>query len=167
MITLPIGNNAIGKTEYLRKILKSYRFDDVITNMRPKEYILNETHNQERLDILSDILISEDIKPAKYQLIINDPCFELSTKFLELMTLLCRNRDIMILDNPDAELTFEEKSVIISFLARTTHTYKQVFIVTHNEKMLCLKAKFYTVEKRDGDFFLKEVSDADAYKVID
>lgn len=168
MITLLIGNNAIGKTRYLQELLSNHNPNDVLTNMYSKVYILKEDYNEERLNVLKDILMTDDILLDHKILYPNNPYFIPSNAFMELMTLLCKNRNIVFLDEPTKELQFHEKAKLVKFLARTAETYKTVYITTHYTGMLNLiDREVYTIEKVDKKVLLKKVNEEDEYGVID
>ena len=168
MINLIVGKNALGKTVYLNKLKDEYDLDIIITNLITFRYIKNEDYNLERLEVLQDLLIADEIMQTKPKLTIVNPDFEFTQEFLDLMTLLCKNRKIVLLDEPDKGLTSHERYLLISFLAQTEHTYEDVYIVTHYEGMLAVpNKKIFTVDTFNKTLNLRQLSKGEAYEVID
>lgn len=168
MINLIIGKNALGKTVYLNKLKDKNDLDKIITNLITFRYIKNEKYNQERLDILQELLLADEIIPTNPKLTIVKPDFEISQEFIDIMTLLCKDRNLVLIDEPNKGLTPHERFRLISFLAQTAHTFDSVYIVTHYEGMLAIpNINIYTVDKYNNELNLIQLNRGEAYEVID
>ena len=168
MINLIIGNNAIGKTAYLNILIKKYGIDNITTNLRSDTYFQYIKYNEERVQILQTLLSANKIEHNLTYLDIKNPDRVLTLNFLKLVTTICRDRDILILDDPEKDLTYMEKNFLLTFLDNISTTFSEMFISTHYECMLSLdNMSTYTVLKEGETFTLKNVAKEDMYAVID
>lgn len=168
MLTLIIGKNASGKTIYLNSLLFKFKSSNIITNLLDKDYIVNTKFNEERKEVFRKLMLADKIEEVNNKFKFQNPYFEPSDEFNNLMSLLCRDRKILLLDEPDRDITYNEKNILINFLAFTYKTYDQIYIVTHDEEMLNLpKYELIAIKKINGEFIPMKVNEEDADEVID
>lgn len=168
MIELIIGQNTLGKTAYLQEVIEGYGIKNIINNIKSDISIEFVGYNKERLDILQDLLMADEIVEGRQLSVVNS-YIDLSKYFLELFTLMCKERDILILDEPDKCLTSTETLLFLNFISFANRTYKHIYIVTHNELMLGLPSKeIYTVKfNRDRTIDKILVKEDLKYEIID
>lgn len=70
----------------------------------------------------------------------------LSKEYTFLLTLMARNGDVLILDTPDVLLSSWEIVSFINILNRLGSTYKDVHIVTLNQRLLGAADQLFWVE---------------------
>lgn len=142
MITLIVGQNAIGKSVYLKDRAKAASLnDDIIFNMVDSSYLDNISYNTERIEHLKDILQTEDITENDDILVIKTDEVKLNTEFIKLLTLICKNCKKMYLDEPEYCLTYHQIGFLVWFLSRVEVTFDEIVIVTHSEVLLGLESK--------------------------
>jgi hypothetical protein len=166
MINLIVGENSSGKTVYLEKLLKEKYKYGVSTNMLkidPK--IESVGFNQERVNILDEITICDGINSTGQYLEFTGKKETYSLEFIKLLSLICKDNSILILDEPDLMIEDTEGSRLAYFMSRVGHTFNEVYIVTHDELMLSIPdAKYWTVDKNMDAY---EISEDEAYEFID
>ena len=138
MVRLIVGENAAGKTLYLKEVLQKYMLNNVITNTVNDSTLIKEKFNSTRVNILRNTLKTADIKGETGLLNIACDDIELSSQFLELLSMVCKDRDILILDEPCFGLTPGQKCIIVDFFREALQTFKDAYIVTHYESLLGL-----------------------------
>lgn len=172
MLEIIIGQNASGKTLYLYNCIKEEldkNNTDFITNLN----LLSAERagfNEERIEILYDIIDTADeiITSNKILNIKADENF--SKAFLEIMTLFCKDKSTLFLDEPEQGLSNRELYILANFLDKAEETYKRIVITTHSELLADTEyAKAYTVKMSDKTNELKliEVPEEKILEVID
>lgn len=136
MVRLIIGKSASGKTLYLKRVLEQHNLDEVCTNLLDDVSLANTPYNRERIEILDDVLETATIEEQKTSLRITGANAPLTHVFDSIVTIICKDRDILILDEPCFGMTLVEKNKIVNFLSSAVRTFKEVYIVTHYEVML-------------------------------
>lgn len=167
MLTLIIGQNAIGKSVYIKEEAKRAMQEDenVLCNFISSDYLKNIRYNQERIEILGDLLDANEIKQSAEMLFI-DRDMPITKKFTEIVTLICKNGDRLFLDEPEYKLHDREIGMLVAFIYRVADTFKQIEIVTHSELFLgILSAEIKTVKKDKYRYVLTDLEDA--YDTID
>lgn len=171
MIRLVIGQNTIGKSLYLINESKKYKLSEIETNFF-SDGILSDRieYDHTRTEILRNLLDADEVITDTTLLGFKNPDIVCSEAFIKLFSLLCRNKQIFFLDEPDKMLRLNEKILFINFLAQAENTFEDIYIVTHNEQMLSLpKRKLYTVtmDKNTSKLQLTEVGEDKKYEIID
>ena len=173
MIHLIIGNNTIGKTLYLKKLLSSYLSNKnyaVLTNLIPPTYVVNIEYDDRRINIFEDITYAEHTDRSPALLGFVGANLKNSTEFASLVTILCKQGDILLLDEPCMGLTNQQKIRFIQLIDEMRHTFKEVYIVTHYEGFLNLgNLDILTVKMDDNTDKLSilKVSKETADEVLD
>lgn len=172
MVTLLVGLNGQGKTIKLREIYNNLKSKYmVITN-------LNQGYSGidgKRFSLLSNeesfinIFDYHEIIKANDELVIitdkgeNELGVPIYTKyFLDLITLLCRPGDILILDEPDFGISIDETNMLVQILHLLKDTYKEIYIVTQCTRLFCLADKRVWVE----GYETKEITEQQLYRSI-
>lgn len=188
MITLVVGLNGQGKTIYLRSLLgnasthlhhsaTTYNPNRIITNLTPFEY---NGFDSKRLEIVTDFSSIEDIfdyhdiivsgnrlvlvyEGAEYeQLKHSNLKGAFSDHFMDLVTLMCRPGNILILDAPDFNLPVSEIGPLIRLLDSLRDTYSEIYIATHCSRLFCLGEKILWIQNHEPI----EITEQQLYKSI-
>lgn len=124
MIKLIIGQNASGKTLYLNNLIQS-RLEktgkiDFVTNTVRNITFINKEYNKERLEILEELILADEISTSSSENIspIGNP-IRLSNRFLYLMTILCKDVKSAYLDEPEQGLSEYERNLFIYIILAT------------------------------------------------
>lgn len=100
-----------------------------------------------------------------------EPDRPLTTNFIELVSLMCKEGDILLLDEPDKGLMWYENNYFISFLLAVSSSFKDIYIVTHDEGIFVLnvmgKANFISVKKDKGTVTPYNITKEQANELID
>lgn len=155
MVKWIIGLNGSGKTVYLEEKLDEEidknRDNDIITNIRPVHYEgfaayrIQALRNSEYCDEIFDYGELEVIN-NKIAIVNNE--FHYTEYFINLLTLLCRNGDTIILDEPEFGLFGIEIDLLVQILQILLPTYENGFIATHCEDLLTIEPNnFYWCNK--------------------
>lgn len=169
MITLIIGQNAIGKSAYLRDKIKKSSTNSILTNMIPSDYLKNVEYNKERIQQLEDILDTDNIIRNQDLLGIETDEVTIGQYFTSILTLICKNGSMLYLDTPELGLSYKEIGFLVWFLCRVEDTFTEIEIVTHSEILLGISnKKVRTVEYDENrkEFKLVDLKD-DVYNMID
>lgn len=169
MINWIIGLNGSGKTVYLEKVLDKEvdSGSKIITNIRQTHY---SGFNADRLELLKqydfyDILTDYgEIEVINNRLAIKRDDFEFTDYFLDIITLLCRNGDTLILDEPEYGLYGMEINFLCDILEVLVDTYKKGYIATHCQQLFGINPdNFYWC----SDCKLKKLTEHELYGTID
>lgn len=173
MIRLIIGNNASGKTLYLKRCIK-----DDLDKHNKVEFITNfidnmsdsTEYNQDRINILGEVFCySDGIDTSNDTLGIINNNVRVSKYFLEIITLLCKDYKRMYIDEPEQGLSIYEINLLCNFLQFADKTYENLTIVTHSEMLIQLPYyELYTVKMNESsDIDLIPVMEDKKFEVID
>ena len=170
MINLIIGQNAIGKSTYLKKLYREIGFARCTTNLYgdllPED---NTPFNEHRLSVVRDICDCDDVRAegTSYVNIINsDPTF--TRQFRDLVSIICRDKEYLLLDEPDLGITYYEEGKLLKLIAYTCKSFKDIYIITHNENFFALpdyEAKTVVTKGNLSD--LVTVQEGTEFEVID
>ncbi len=170
MITIIVGNNAIGKSAYLKNKVKNRVSitENVIYNSTEFETVLkNRTYNYDRIEELLEVLDAEEIIDNVRELTALNSEIELTGSFRDIVTVICREGDELYLDEPEFGLSDIEISYLVRFIYRILDTFKHIEIVTHAELFLTiLEANKKTIVVKNNCFETVDI-EGDAYAVID
>lgn len=168
MINLIVGENSTGKTLYLESLIKTGK---ELTNLERLNRYLNVPYDKLRLERLRDLYICEVDASNPFVLGVTEPDRPLTTNFIELVSLMCKEGDILLLDEPDKGLMWYENNYFISFLLAVSSSFKDIYIVTHDEGIFVLnvmgKANFMTVKKDKGTVISYSITKEQANELID
>ena len=165
MINWIVGLNGSGKTVYLEKVLDKEvdSGSKIITNIRQTYY---SGFNADRLELLKqydfyDILTDYgEIEAINNRLSIKRDDFEFTEYFLDILTLLCRNGDTLILDEPEYGLYGMEINFLCDILEVLVDTYKKGYIATHCQQLFGINPdNFYWC----SDYKLRKLEEHELY----
>lgn len=177
MLKFIIGQNTIGKTLELRGQMEACKkHASVITNLYDDYSLKQVSYNMDRVDALKELVFpDEDVLLSREKLSIGsaDPNIYVpghSSDLEELLTLLCRDRNFVFLDEPDKNLNYTDKLLLINFIGRVQHTFNEIWIVTHYEGFMFIpNREVYTVQmaKTTSATKLIRVPEGKEFDVID
>lgn len=170
MITLIVGQNAIGKSVYLkRKVQKVVQYNEnIIFNMLDTTYLTNREYNSVRIKALEEVLGASINTSNNDVIFIETDEIKIRKPFNEILTLICKEGTELYLDEPEYKLNSREIGYLVAFLYRILDTFQYIEIVTHSELFLSiLEAEVKTIKiDTDCDFVVSELEE-DAYATID
>lgn len=174
MITLILGQNAIGKSYCLKKILKENIKSNIVASningIDNLDILENREYNNERLEILEENKFIDEISVKANKISIIEADMKTGHKFESLVYLLCKEADILILDEPEYGLSSEEIALLFDLITKMASTFKEVYIVSHDVKSIALlwnnNSKLYTVITENNSYKLKEENKEAAYELI-
>lgn len=168
MVDWIVGLNGGGKTVYLEKMIDN-ELDNgskIITNIRQPYY---KGFNADRIKLLEqydfyDILTDYgEIEVINNRLAIKRDDFEFTDYFLDILTLLCRNGDTLILDEPEYGLYGMEINFLCEILEVLVDTYKKGYIATHCQQLFGINPdNFYWC----SDYKLRKLKEHELYGYI-
>lgn len=171
MITLIIGQNAIGKTVYIKNKVKNTVEDNenIIFNFFDTSYLNNRGYDKNRIEALEDVLDTDkiDIDNPEYLSIKTDE-IRIGKSFNNILTIICKEGNELYLDEPEYGLNNHEIGYLVKFLYRILDTFNNIEIVTHSELFLgILDAEKKTVTMDEKKNFILTDLREDAYATID
>lgn len=170
MITLIVGQNAIGKSIYLKNKAKRESLNsEVLCNFIDGSYLRNVKYNKDRLEELKDLLDTDIIIENKDRLGIETDVMSIGNDFENILTIICKDYDKLYMDEPEFGLSYREIGRLIAFLTRIEDTFKEIVMVTHSEMFLGIPNKIVKTVKYDtvlNEFIAVEIKET-AYESID
>lgn len=170
MITLIIGQNAIGKSVYINNKAKEAlkRNENIICNVWDTTYLDNRQYNTQRIEALMDLFDTEDIVQKKQFLELKTDEIEVGKSLSEILTIICKEGDELYLDEPEYGLSTAEINYLVSFIYKVSNTFDNIEIVTHSEIFFgILEAEKKTVELNSNNEYVLTDLRGSAYETID
>lgn len=168
MINLIVGENSTGKTLYLESLIKTGK---ELTNLERLDKYLNVPYDKLRVERLRDLYICDVDASNPFVLGLAEPDRPLTPNFIELVSLMCKEGDTLLLDEPDKDLQWYENNYFISFLLSISSSFKDIYIATHDDGIFGLsiidKATFMTVKKDKGTVIPYSITKEQAHELID
>lgn len=135
MMNVLVGNNAAGKTAWLRSIGEQH-IGECVSNIPELERHI-ESLDSRILDDLELTFEHGDIISSKSDILIVGYDRDFSKGFREMLTLACASTDWLLLDEPDACMVSEDEIIIFyDTLARTQDYHKNIYVATHCDFMV-------------------------------
>lgn len=171
MVRMFIGLNGNGKTLMLRNIQRNLKNKySIVSNLRNYKY---EGFDKTRLELLltddnfDTIFDYHEVIKTNDKLVIltseDDGEKEVySSYFTNILTLLCRKGDILILDEPEYGLYSDEIKALCDILELLKETYVNIFIATHCSRLFYLSDKAFWIE----NYVAKEITEEELYEHI-
>lgn len=171
MITLIVGQNAVGKSAYLKERVKAEAAgrNDILSNLFENQFLEHIPYEKERIDELKELLDTQDVVENQGILGIHTEELNISKSFAELVTLMCRKGKVLFLDEPEYGLEYKEIGFLVAFLSRIESTFETIEIVTHSEIMLGLinkKVKTVAFNYDKGKYEITDLTRTE-YETID
>lgn len=169
MITLILGQNSIGKSYTLNQIRYNSK-DSVVSNYTKTEDLVNRKYNKERIDIIENNKYIENIEYNNSKISITSE-YEISNNLEKLVYIMCKKSDILLLDEPELELSEVEISILMSIIYSLADTFKEIYIVSHSNTALFLmthpNSRLCTVKTEGNQMKMVEIDKDKAYETID
>jgi hypothetical protein len=162
MLNAIIGDNAVGKTEYLRGLLAKYPGSEVVTNLRSVGVTDFPNFNEDRVYIMNTTVCA-GLHVTGCQLA-SDGQGGYDNKTVEALAAMCRSGSIFIYDEPDRGM--EERAVYLLYdaLDKMSETFDDMWITTHFECIMDSEVvKLYTIDSGK----LREVTEEEALEILD
>ena len=170
MIKLIIGQNAIGKSVYIKNAANEAlkKEDSVLSNIWNSKYLKNRAYNDERIEVLYDILDAEEVIENTECLAVKGGQIMVGQNFANILTLICKCGDYLYLDEPEYGLNNHEIGYLVAFLYKILDTFKLIEIVTHSELFFGIQeAEMRTVTLNSRKQYILSELGEDAYVTID
>lgn len=147
MLNFLIGENASGKTRYLRDLLHNCKSDLFVTNL-PDEICRSDYKTIDGIvSWLEDETTSEIFERDGVFAFLDLP-FSFSDKFNSILRLMSRDVDYMFLDEPDEGLSKQERSMLSELFIFLSRTDKQIWVSTHDSAVLYYdNSRYFLVDK--------------------
>lgn len=159
-----VGLNSAGKTVNLYEELDRNRTADTITNLTDVSY---DGFDEERIQMIKSSSVIEeiwdygDIEIANNSITIVTDGINYTKEFLNLITLLCRKGNTLILDEPEFGLYGIEINLMVQCLQLLLPTFENVFIATHCQELFALEPdNFYWC----NDYQLEKITEKKLYE---
>ena len=112
--------------------------------------IYSRKYNTERLEILSDNKYIDSIDYENTKLSIKS-IYDISNNLERLLYIICKQSDVLLLDEAELELTKTETSILVHIIYDLIDTFKNV----------------YTVKTTANEMQLLKINEEEAYETID
>lgn len=149
MIKWLVGLNGAGKTVLLEEELDNAINDNkkIVTNIRPVSYKGFDTRKINALinsEFFEEIFDYGDLEIKNNRIVIANNDFNYTEHFLDILTLLCREGDTLILDEPEFGLYGIEIDILAKILQILIQFYADGYIATHCQELLSVQPQnFY------------------------
>lgn len=138
-----MGLNGQGKTLYLQNYIYDIPNDKLITNLEPIPGFELRDLSEERVEIISDIYNRYKIFDGN-DIVIGDTSIivttadkgEYSKAYLDMVHMLIKQGDVLVLDEPDTGMTAEEANKLAVLLVLLSETYQEIKIAMHSQDLL-------------------------------
>lgn len=170
MITLIIGQNAIGKSAYLKEKVKESLTDKdkIITyNMWDNDYLLNREYNKDRVEELEELFDEVNCKHSVLELESEE--VDITPELLNILTIITKDGTELYLDEPENGLDNTQINCLVQYLYRVLDTFNNIAIVTHSELFFGIlesEIKTVSLNKQNTKYELTGLV-KDKYETID
>lgn len=164
MVNVLVGDNGNGKTQFLKQMLRKEGTISNIASDKSTEFV---SISEEKVNELSEItgakcstngseVFVKDFKVGRRYV-------DIGAKLLSILTLLCREGSVLLLDEPDTHLTEDDINILTFILEYCENLFNEIWVVTHNMIMLNIEScKYYKISKGN----ICSISKDDAYEYI-
>lgn len=168
-----MGLNGQGKTLYLQNYASTIPNNKIITNLEPIPGFEARELSDDRVRIISDKYNRYKIFDGN-EIVIGDTSIivttadkgEYSKAYLDMVHMLIKQGDVLILDEPDMGMTVDETNKLAIILELLYTTYKDIRIAMHSQDLLGMEndvpVKYYWVQ----DYKPYEVKEEMIYEAI-
>lgn len=148
MINIIVGENTVDKTAYLISLIKTGK---ELTNLESLYKYEDVPYNELRLDGLITRHICDVDTSNPYFLNLIEPDRPLTFEFVKLASLMCKEGDILLLNEPDKELSWYEICYFVSLLLVVADSFKEIYITTNSCELtgtgFAERANYMTVKR--------------------
>lgn len=168
MIKWLVGLNGAGKTVLLEEILDREIDNEkkIITNIRKVHYNdfdirkLNALEQSEDFEAIFDY---GELKIINNKITIINNDFRYTEKFLDILTLLCREGDTLVLDEPEFGLFGIEIDILAKIFQILIPFYSNGYVATHCQELFSVEPNnFYWCDK----YKLIKITEEELYEHI-
>jgi hypothetical protein len=168
MVKWIIGLNGAGKTVYLENTLEDAikNKENIVTNIRSVAY---RGFNEDKIKALNEPELYEDtfdygeIEVVNNHIIIKNATIIYTDNFMNLLTLLCREGDTLIIDEPEFGLYGVEIDMIVKIIEVLLPFYKKGCIATHCQELFTLQPNnFYWCD----NYNTRKITEEELYEHI-
>lgn len=151
-----IGKNSSGKTVVLKRQLRELIEDGevIATNLVDSDLLCDIEISSRSLELLNNIVELDTFKVLDNNIVYDEQLENHSKDFLELVNVVCRDADAILVDEPETGLT-ERESYFVGLLLNQISKERNVYITTHKEDFYWFDECITYVTERKGDAFEK------------
>lgn len=144
MINVIVGQNAAGKTLFLSN--KCVNCTSLVTNLSGYDCSY-DTFREDRLHILENFTTG-DVTVERDVVRVTGGWFAFSMEMLRYVSLLCRDGDRLVLDEPDLYVTDEDEvTLLYNLIKELGNSFKESYVATHRGNLVHYSgADIFTVE---------------------
>jgi len=163
-----VGLNGAGKTVILEEALEEAinAGERIVTNIRNVHYNGFDMKKVDALEMsenLEDIFDYGELKIINNKVLVVNNDFSYTEEFLNVLTLLCREGDTLILDEPEFGLFGIEIDILVKVFNVLSPFYKKGYIATHCQELFTVQPdNFYWCKKYD----MEKITEEELYEHI-
>lgn len=167
-----MGLNGQGKTIYLDRYIDTVDNSRIVTNVKPIIGLGERRLSKQRLAIISDrhnrdsLFDGSNINVYNNYICIESSDNEFSKTYIEFMNLICKEGDILVLDEPDMGLDIQETYKIRAVLILLNSTYSIIKIAMQSQDMLGMEDYIDVQYHWVKDYNIYKVSEEQIYGAI-
>lgn len=156
MLEAIIGKNASGKSVVLKKQLKDLvdSGKTVATNLIESELLEDTGISCSSLELLNHIVELDTFKILGNNIVYEDQGESHSKDFLELVNIICKDVDVIVIDEPETGLT-EREAYFSGILMNQVSKTKDIIITTHKDDFYWFDSCITYIVNREGKHFRK------------
>ena len=168
MLKWLVGLNGAGKT-----VLLEEKLDDaikcnqkIVTNVRKVHYKGFDTRKLNALkesEFFEEIFDYGDLENINNRIVIVNNDYNYTDAFMNILTLLCREGDTLILDEPEFGLFGREVDILVKVVQILVPFYTNGYIATHCQELLSVQPQnFYWC----SDYKIEKLTEEELYGCI-
>ena len=150
MINILLGYNSVGKTKFLLK-MAAEESNNCVSNLNMELDNSNVPMSNQKYTELKNIIVTTqdgviDNKIAYINYISNNQQVICSDSLRDIFSLLCKDRKLILLDEPEIDLSLGELLTLLYVLETRDCVLDDVWIVTHSEYLVGHQTfKYFTI----------------------
>lgn len=150
MINILLGDNSVGKTKFLLR-MAAEESNDCVSNLNMELDNSNVPMSNQKYTELKNIIgTTQDgvigNKIAYINYISNNQQVICSDSLRDIFSLLCKDRKLILLDEPEIDLSLDELLTLLYVLETRDYVLDDVWIVTHSEYLVGHQTfKYFTI----------------------
>lgn len=151
MINAYVGKNAAGKTSNLRKRYEEAKAQGsrVITNLIDIRLYRMVNVDITSLEIVNDLMELDTLKVLNREIVFEEQLENHTQAFLNLVNVMCKDVDVICIDEPEVGLS-EQEAQVCGLILNQISRKKLVWITTHNDNFTWFDdCKLYCVEEEN------------------
>lgn len=167
MVNIVVGDNACGKTKFLRSLIKNTPLFE--TNIKEYSSQTITSLDESRLQKLRDFYLIDELECDEDNIVVIRYCDGYESHvakrdFVNIVEKICNNAEIVILDDPELDINAEADIILLRhILSECSEGLAEIWLTTHCPGLTFIdNAKFWTVK----DDKLLAIREADVYEFI-